>query len=98
MGVVRAIITMGGRLAAELKLPPPSRARPSALAPRLSQCQCFEGWAGADCSRRVGGGSGHGVPAWAITLIVLSSVALAGVFLIAASRIIELVQVRAGVK
>lgn len=61
----------------------------------MGACECFEGWAGADCSKYVGrGGDGghHGIPPWAITLIVLSSCALAGVFLVTAGHIVRILQ------
>lgn len=56
----------------------------------LGQCQCWSGWAGADCSQRAPGNSG-GVPGWAIALIVLSSCAVAGMLMAVVGAIIQAV-------
>lgn len=53
----------------------------------LRRCECFDGWTGADCSQTQQ--NGKSVPPWAIALIVLSSSALAGVFIIAAGYALQ---------
>ncbi|KAL4425873.1 hypothetical protein ABPG75_009889 [Micractinium tetrahymenae] len=57
----------------------------------LRRCECFDGWTGADCSQARGcaAQNGKSVPPWAIALIVLSSSALAGVFIIAAGYALQ---------
>lgn len=59
----------------------------------LGQCECFDGYTGADCSQR-GGGSGSSIPGWAVALIVLSSCAVAGMLMAALGAIIQAVAAR----
>lgn len=60
----------------------------------MRRCECFDGWAGADCSQ--GAGGGKSVPPWAIALIVLSSSALAGILIIAAGYALQALGVTPG--
>lgn len=54
----------------------------------LGQCECFEGWAGADCAGRAASGDGD-MPGWAIALIVLAGVILLILILAGAARIVR---------
>lgn len=53
----------------------------------MRRCECFQGWTGPDCGQAAG--SGKSIPPWAIALIVLSSSALAGIFIIAAGYALQ---------
>eukprot|EP00887_Chlorella_sp_A99_P004577 scaffold4.g4577.t1 len=55
----------------------------------LGQCECFDGWGGADCSARAG--RGGGIPGWAVALIVLSSCAVAGMLMAALGALVQAV-------
>ncbi|KAL6770310.1 hypothetical protein ACKKBG_A34460 [Auxenochlorella protothecoides x Auxenochlorella symbiontica] len=57
----------------------------------LGACDCFQGWAGPDCSARdARGGRGRGVPGWAITLIVLAGLLVASLFILVGGHVLNL--------
>ncbi|EFN57686.1 expressed protein [Chlorella variabilis] len=53
----------------------------------MRRCECFDGWTGPDCGEPAR--NGKSIPPWAIALIVLSSSALAGIFIIAAGYALQ---------
>lgn len=63
----------------------------------LGACDCFQGWAGPDCSARdARGGRGRGVPGWAITLIVLAGLLVASLFILVGGHVLNLLGERVG--
>lgn len=64
----------------------------------LGACDCFQGWAGPDCSARDGRGGrdGRGVPGWAVTLIVLGGLAVASMFALIGGHVLRLLGERVG--
>jgi len=64
----------------------------------LGRCECFEGWAGADCSLAAGPNAKNRlVPSWAVVLIVLGSCLLALLLISVLAQLADAVERSGGI-